>query len=615
MPARAALPSRGHSSILVVLLLCVAASQSPVGVRAASDNGRKMGPLASGRAALPTGQSRVILRAADRNAARAAVLEAGGWLGRTLPKMNGQVAIVPNAALAALAENPAIERISLDRVAVGANERTGATVGATAVRQELGLDGAGIGVAIVDSGVSYHDDLADASGPQRVDRFVDFVNGQSTPYDDYGHGSHVAGIIAGNGHDSGGRRTGIAPAARLVVLKALDAGGVGRISDVIAAIDYAIDHREALNIRVLNLSIASGVYESYETDPLTLAALRAVQAGIVVVAAAGNNGVSPAGLTRYGGITAPGNAPWVLTVGGTTHMGTASRSDDSVASFSSRGPTAIDVAAKPDVVAPSVGIESLAAPGSTLYASRSPYLLEGTVPTSAMPYLSMSGTSMASPVVAGTVALMLQANPQMTPNEIKAVLQYTAEVDAHADPLTQGAGFLNARGAVELAKFLAAPATTTYPSTTGWGRRLIWGNHLFKNGRITGAANAWGTDVIWGSALVSGAAVEWGVLCTTSTCETTTGPWAWTSSARNVVWGNTCAGGDCDQVWNLNTVSGANDGDTVVWGTTDDGDTVVWGTIDGDGETVVWGTSDDGETVVWGTSCTSELCSPTIWRP
>jgi len=607
--------SRARLSIIAALLVCAFVTPSPVTMRAESQNSRKLGPLAAERAAHGTGRSTVIIQATNRSAARAAALEAGGTLGRSLPGINGHVVTLPDAALARLADNPAIERISLDRLAVGANERTGATVGATQVRQELGLDGAGIGIAVIDSGIAYHDDLADASGPQRVDRFVDFVGGQSVPYDDYGHGTHVAGIIAGNGYDSDGKRTGIAPAARLIALKALDGTGTGRISDVIAAIEYAIENRDALNIRVINLSIASAVYESYETDPLTVAALHAVQAGIVVVAAAGNNGVSPAGLTRYGGITAPGNAPWVLTVGGSTHMGTTDRADDSVAPFSSRGPTAVDTAAKPDLVAPSVGIESLAAPGSALYGARTPYLLSGTVSTSSLPYLSMSGTSMASPVVAGTVALMLQANPQMTPNEIKAVLQYTSEVDSHADALTQGAGFLNAQGAVDLAKFLAAPATAAYPATTGWSRRVIWGNYLFKNGRITPDANAWSTDVIWGSRLTTtGAPVEWGVLCATSSCDTISGPWTWTGSPRNIVWGNTCGGGECDQVWTLNSVSGANDGDTVVWGTSDDGDTVVWGTIEG-GETVVWGTLDAGDTVVWGTSCTSALCTPTIWRP
>src|SRR5439155_11314356 len=120
-----------------------------------------------------------------------------------------------------------------------------------------------------------------------------------------------------------------------------------------------------------------------------------VDAGIVVVAAAGNNGRSADGRTQYGGITAPGNAPWVLTVGASSHMGTIDRSDDTVAAFSSRGPTAIDRAPKPDLVAPGVGIESLSAPGSLLYSSMGPYLLRGTTTTADLPYLSLSGTSMA----------------------------------------------------------------------------------------------------------------------------------------------------------------------------------------------------------------------------
>ena len=210
---------------------------------------------------------------------------------------------------------------------------------------------------------------------------MDFVNGQEQAYDDYGHGTHVAGIIAGNGLDSGGARAGIAPAARLVVLKVLDGSGKGNISDVIAALDYAVEHRDELNIGVINLSVATGVYESYDTDPLTVAAQRAVNAGIVVVTAAGNNGQNAQGGTSYAGVTAPGNAPWVLTVGASSHMGSADRADDAIAAFSARGPAAIDFAAKPDIVAPGVGIESLANPGSQLYTSGGPYLLPGTVRT------------------------------------------------------------------------------------------------------------------------------------------------------------------------------------------------------------------------------------------
>ena len=204
------------------------------------------------------------------------------------------------------------------------------------------------------------------------------------------------------------------------------------------------------------------------------------------------------GETHYGGITAPGNAPWVLTVGASSHMGTIDREDDTIAPFSSRGPTAIDRAAKPDLVAPGVGIESLSAPNSTLYNTRSAYLLPGTVPTSYPPYLSLSGTSMSAPVVAGTVALMLQANPSLTPNAVKAVLQFTAQSSPSYDAFSQGAGFLNAQGAVELARFLAAPATAAYPADTIWSRQLFWGNYRADGGRLSPDANAWEPGTRWG---------------------------------------------------------------------------------------------------------------------
>ena len=449
--------------------------------------------------------------------------ELGGRTVRRLPLGQSLALDVPDDALPALATNPLVDRVSTDRPIAGAMERTGATIGATYVRQTLGYDGEGIGVATIDSGVTpWHDDLADDDAHQRVTRFVDFVNGAAAAYDDYGHGTHVAGIIAGNGYDSSGARSGIAPAAKLIVLKVLDGTGNGHISDVIAALDYAVQHRSELNVRVINLSVAAGVYESYTTDPLTLAAKRAVDAGIVVIAAAGNGGRGPQGTPQYAGITSPGNAPWVLTVGASSHMGTVDRSDDTMAAFSSRGPGAIDYRAKPDLVAPGVGIESLSNPSSLMYAIDGAYLLNGTVPTSYLPYLSLTGTSMAAPVVTGTVALMLQANHALTPNAVKAILEYTAQTYPGYDVLTQGAGFLNARGAVELAAYLANPSRP-YPSADGWSMRIIWGNHSTGGGRLTANASAWSTAVTWGDGLApDGHAITWGVQCGVLGCATVT---------------------------------------------------------------------------------------------
>src|SRR6185312_1602267 len=558
------------------------------------------------RRMLSPGNSIVVVRAV--NAAAVApvaslIVQTGGSLGRPLGIINAWAASVPNIWMPVVAARPLVQHLSLDRLVLGAMERTGATIGVPAVREEFGYDGSGIGVAVIDSGVTaWHDDLADpATGTQRVSQFVDFVNGAVSAYDDYGHGTHVAGIIAGNGADSGGARTGIAPAAHLVVLKALDANGGGKISDVIAALDYVVNNKDAFNIRVVNLSMAAAVSESYNNDPLTLAAQRVAAAGIVVVAAAGNAGRDNSGHTQYGGIGAPGNAPWVLTVGASSHMGTADRSDDTIAAFSSRGPTLIDQAAKPDLVAPGVGIESLSDPDSAMYTSDSAYLLSGTVASPAQPYLSLTGTSMSAPVVAGTVALMLQANPALTPNAVKAILQYTAQPYAGYDALTEGAGFLNAFGAVQLARFFAS-SDSSAPSSPDWSGGLVWGNQQVQGGQLRAAVNAWASDVAWGTAnTANGQAVDWGVTCTTGDCSSggTWQPWRSDSTdgstSQNVVWGSTCGGTDCRGTWS----------------TSDSDDAVVWGTSDDDG--VVWGTSSDGDGVVWGTSCNDPSCRPVVW--
>jgi subtilisin family serine protease len=611
--------SRRAATLSPAIMFAIVFATLVAATSSAEPPDRRVSALLAKRAG-QKGVSRVIIMAGDAAslpAALDAVKRGGGKIKRLLPLIDAQVAELPNAAIRAIAANPAVAAVALDRTIAATMERTSATVGAAAVRRDFGYDGAGVGIAIIDSGVtSWHDDLAD-EGTQRVDRFVDFVNGRATAYDDYGHGTHVAGIIAGNGFDSDGARTGIAPRARIIALKALDANGAGRISDVIAALDYAVANRAALNIRVVNLSIAAGVYDSYESDPLTLAARRAVDAGIVVVAAAGNYGRDRDGRPMYGGVGAPGNAPWVLTVGASSHMGTVERDDDTIGAFSSRGPSAIDAAAKPDIVAPGVGIESLADPTSTLYATESEYLLAGTVATSYLPYLSQSGTSMSAPVVSGTVALMLQANPSLTPNAVKAILQYTAQPHADYDTLTEGAVFLNAAGAVRLARYFADPSGER-PTSDEWSGRVIWGNRMISGGRLSPNANAWSGDVVWGARTTSaGQLISWGDICRFEDCDSGDHQWSrwritcsddgcgskWSNGAsQNVVWGSRCSGANCDDLWAFGLFSASDAGDTVVWGTS------------GEGDTVVWGTTDTGDTVVWGTACTDSSCAPVLWK-
>ncbi len=543
----------------------------------------------------------VIVMFNDDSDAPTRIKNNGGGAGRKLGIIKGRTTRISKMLLKKLADDPKVARIAIDRDAEGEIARTTATIGAKNVQQQYGYTGAGIGVAVIDSGItSWHDDLTIANRQgQRVTAFVDFVNNKTAKYDDWGHGTHVAGIIAGNGYDSNGDRMAVAPKANIIALKALDADGKGKISNIIAALDWAVTNRALYNIRVINMSLGAGVFESYNTDPLTLAARRANDAGIVVVAAAGNMGKAKDGKPQYGAIGAPGNAPWVLTVGASSTMGTTDRRDDKMADYSSRGPTMIDFAAKPDLVAPGSGTVSLSVPGSTFYTTKAAYLVAGKVKgLTSLPYLTLSGTSMATPVVSGTVALMLEANPKLTPNMVKAILQFSAQVYNGYNYLTQGAGFLNTLGAVRLSRYFATGHKgDAYPNMKAWSGHIFWGNRRVSGGVLTPGGTAWALNVQWGAnATPAGKNIVWGENCYHSDCD-----------RDNIVWGNNIVWGESADDDNI--VWGNTDGDNIVWGNSND-DNIVWG--NGDDDNIVWG-NDGDDNIVWGNDCGGADCDNIVW--
>src|SRR5262249_20912264 len=294
----------------------------------------------------------------------------GGHLKRSLHHIKGAAYRIPAGTLAWLEKHPDIAYVSPHRPNKAAVDGAAPAVLGDLARQQYAVDGTGIGVAIIDSGVYNHDDLQlPFSNQSRIVYSESFVPGDPSTDDKYGHGTHVAGIIAGNGQDSldgyPEQYLGMAPNANIINLRVLDANGAGTDSQVIAAIQRAIELKHTYNIRIINLSLGRKVYESYAIDPLCQAVEAAWQAGIVVVVAAGNSGRDNSlGTDGYGTIQAPGNDPNVITVGATKTHGTPTRLDDTVASYSSKGPTLIDHVVKPDLVAPGNRIISLQAPGS-----------------------------------------------------------------------------------------------------------------------------------------------------------------------------------------------------------------------------------------------------------
>ena len=241
-------------------------------------------------------------------------------------------------------------------------------MGADLATSVYGLNGTGVGIALLDSGINNNQDLNGKNGSRIV--YSTSLVPNSDPNDHYGHGTHVSGILAGDGQQSTGAKStyeirGIAPQANLVSIKVLGDTGTGTDSTVIAGIQLAVQLKSKYNIRVMNLSVGRPITTSYQLDPLCQAVQQAWQAGIVVVVAAGNDGRDNSfGNNGYGTITAPGNSPYAITVGAMNTMGTATPADDKITSYTSKGPTLIDHIVKPDLVAPGNRVFSLNVGGS-----------------------------------------------------------------------------------------------------------------------------------------------------------------------------------------------------------------------------------------------------------
>jgi serine protease AprX len=385
----------------------------------------------------------------------------GGRIVHELPIIGGFSARLPGTGLGRLASSPAVSAVWRDglvrvsSITEDLNRREANTVWQQVTKldavRKLGYDGAGVTVALVDTGVQ---DLPDLAG--RIIAKVDFTPDHDG-IDYFGHGTHMAGIIAGNGVMSKGTWKGVAPKANLVSVKVAGADGSTDVSIVIAGLQWVYTHRAEYNIRVLNLSFGTDSRQPYLVDPLDYAVEQLWLSGVFVAAASGNRG--PDGQT----VNKPGDDPFIETVGAADLKNTMTTGDDALAPFSSRGPTQ-DAVTKPEIVAPGVTIVSLRAVGSAI---------DSAYPSARIgdAYFKGTGTSQAAAVVSGLAALMFQANGAMSPDVAKATMNRTA-VSILSGKFGPGTGLLDAKGAVDKAvkgTYMRSPANVGLVPSTGTG--------------------------------------------------------------------------------------------------------------------------------------------------
>lgn len=431
------------------------------------------------------------------------ITQLGGKVTKELAIINALVVELSGRQMTALAAAPDVRWVSLNApvVASGCAECVNTVnlqntyvraVNADKVwNRSPYLQGKNITVAVVDSGIYESADLAtvDPKATSRVIVSERFNSAASSSADQYGHGTHIAGVIAGNGVQSNGAYIGIAPGVNLVNVKVTDETGMAMEADVVAGLQWILTNQKTYQIRVVNLSLNSSTWQSYHTSPLAAACEVLWFNGIVVVVSAGNNGSA----TLY----PPANDPFVITVGAVDDRGTDTLRDDQIAAFSAYGVTS-DGITKPELVAPGRNLVSLLTNTKKLLAKAYPTHV---VTTPYGDFFRMSGTSAAAPVVAGAVALLLQDEPTLNPDQVKFRLMATANKQWPGyERQRAGAGYLDVDAAVR--------GTTTHAANTGIAvsNLLTTGPDGVLRSNISWSSISW-SSISWSS--VNWSSISW----------------------------------------------------------------------------------------------------------
>jgi serine protease AprX len=433
--------------VLIIALLPVLVAFGPANP-ASQGISRAQPQLLQLAAADPEQMVSVIVQRAGRNTGlETLVAESGGRVTADLSIINAFAANMTAGAAAKLAALSSVRWVSLDAKMVSStcSKCVNTTNLANTYIDDIQAikvwnkspyrQGNGIGVAVVDSGVNPNGDLYTQSGVDRQVADVHFNSDYNqTTFDGYGHGTVVSTIVAGDGSDSNGKYIGVAPMANIINVKVSNDDGSAMMKDVVSGLQWVLNNKQKYNIRVVNLSLNSSLAESYNTSPLDAAVEILWFNNIVVVASAGNSG--------GGNLYAPANDPFVITVGATNDNGSSNLNDDVVASFSAYG-TTDDGFAKPDIVAPGTNIVGRMVNQNMGMGSSHPANKVGNQ------YFRISGTSVAAPIVSGVVALLLQDEPSLNPDQVKYRLMSTANQNwGGYDAAKSGAGYVDANAAV-----------------------------------------------------------------------------------------------------------------------------------------------------------------------